>query len=67
MDETKTELMPGNFGKDCIENGEHFDEKGERLECLCDECDYMICFLVMEGYDDCDECEAVCCPIKRKK
>ncbi len=36
-------------------NGEHFNEEGERIECLCDECYYMICCLVMKGYDNCDD------------
>ena len=30
-----------NGGKDCIGNGEHVDENGELIECMCDECDYL--------------------------
>ena len=66
MDGSKIELMPGNFGRDCMGNGEHFNEEGERIECLCDECDYMICCLVMKGYDNCDDCKALICPRKQK-
>ena len=35
IDVTGTELTPGNFGRDCLGNGEH-----EGVECCCDECDY---------------------------
>ena len=48
IDITGIELTPGNGGKDCLGNGEHVDEKGNLIECCCDECDYLICCL--EGY-----------------
>ncbi len=43
-------LTPGNMGKDCMGNGEHFDKSGQLLECCCDECDYLMCCTYM--YDD---------------
>ena len=36
IDVTGTILIPGNGGKDCPGNG-------EKIECCCDECDYMLC------------------------
>lgn len=40
------DFVPGNYGEDCPFNGECYDEKGDLIECCCDECDYMIdCFL----------------------
>ena len=55
MDESKIELMPANYGRDCIGNGKHKNEEGKIIECLCDECDYMICCLIMKGFDDCSQ------------
>ena len=43
IDITGIELTPGNGGKDCKGNGNHFDENGKLYECCCDECDYMLC------------------------
>ena len=43
IDVTKIRLTPGNRGEDCMGNGKHFDDKGELLECCCDECDYLMC------------------------
>jgi len=49
IDITGTLLTPGNFGKDCLGNGEHDD-----IECCCDECDYLIC---CTNYNKlCDRC-----------
>ena len=41
IDVTGIKLTPGNEGKDCDGNGEHYDENGNLIECLCDECDYL--------------------------
>lgn len=50
IDVTGIELTPGNFGKYCLGNGTHFDEKGKLLECCCDECGYMMeCFSKYPG------------------
>ncbi len=38
----KIQLSPGNYGKDCLGNGKHFDNKGELIECECDECNFML-------------------------
>ncbi len=43
IDVTGTILTPGNHGKDCLGNGEHFDEDGDPYDLCCDECDYMMC------------------------
>ena len=42
FDVTGIELTPGNGGINCLENGEHFDANGNRIECCCDECDYFL-------------------------
>ena len=39
IDITGIELIPGNNGNDCPGNGEHYDKKGKRIDCCCDECD----------------------------
>ena len=40
VDVTGTELIPGNFGRDCPGNGEH-----RNIECCCEECNYYLrCF-----------------------
>ncbi len=48
IDITGVVLTPGNFGKDCFGNGEHIDEKGNLIECCCDECDYMLFVFLKE-------------------
>ena len=52
IDITGIELTPGNNGKDCLGNGHHFDENGKPIECCCDECDYLLCCLSEEDYED---------------
>lgn len=41
-DITGTELIPGNCGLNCPGNGFH-----EEHPCCCDECDYMMCCLII--------------------
>ncbi len=48
-------LTPGNEGKDCLGNGNHFDENGVSIECCCDECNYAECCLPNDFYDYHDE------------
>ena len=44
IDYYNIELTPSVGGKDCLGNGEKFDENGEKIDCCCDECDhFMIC------------------------
>ena len=62
IDVTGIELTPGEGGKYCAGNGEHIDENGILLECCCDECDYMICCLIMKCYEKCRECSDDLCP-----
>ena len=54
IDINGTILTPGDFGENCLGNGEHLDEKGNLIECCCDECDYMICCNSVEN--DCSNC-----------
>ena len=42
IDVTGIELTPSNNGEHCLGNGEHVDEKGNLIECCCDECDYFL-------------------------
>ena len=51
IDITGIELIPGNSGKDCPGNGEHYDENGELIECCCDECDFYLCCIGEEEYE----------------
>ncbi|MDO4811065.1 MAG: hypothetical protein Q3985_03875 [Eubacteriales bacterium] len=61
VDVTGICLTPGYGGADCPGNGKHFDASGNRLECCCDECNYMICcFYQMQ----CDTCTDSDCPRK---
>ena len=77
IDVTGIELTPGNGGKDCKGNGIHFDENGNRYECCCDECDYMLCCIDedwgwgvshfiesndMDSLQDCKTCKDTECP-----
>lgn len=62
IDVTGIELTPGNGGLECLGNGEHFDEFGERIECCCDECDYMMCCFYMENLNECKNCNDRFCP-----
>ena len=36
-------LKPGNLGRDCMQNGEHFNADGKQIECGCEKCDYYLC------------------------
>jgi len=54
-------LTPGNAGRDCLGNGEHYGPDGKRITSCCDECDYLIC--CTKDDDElsgkiCDECFA---------
>lgn len=40
-------LKPGNCGRNCPGNGEHFDENGNKIECCCDECNFLM--LCLDG------------------
>lgn len=57
-------LFPGNFGKECIGNGEHTDNKGDIIPLCCDECDYILCCI--EDSPDCLNCNDYACPRKIK-
>ena len=61
-DVTGIVLFPGNFGKDCLGNGEHFDSSGNRIPICCDECEYALCCI--ETNLDCDKCDEIKCPRK---
>ncbi len=57
-------LAPGNIGKDCVFNGEHYDEKGNIIPICCDESDYLMCCI--EEEKDCYSCSVVSCPNKKR-
>ena len=57
IDITGTILTPGNYGNDCLGNGEH-----EGIECCCDECAYMLCCLQEHYPSRCPTCNDVDCP-----
>lgn len=60
-DITGIELTPGNYGQDCMGNGEHYDEKGNIIECCCDECNYLKCCFDRDYLRDCLECNDMNC------
>ena len=57
IDITGTIITPGNCGDVCLGNGLHDD-----IECCCDECDYMICYLETHDPKDCLRCKDKRCP-----
>lgn len=59
--------MPGNSGKDCLYNGLHADANGNAIECMCDECDYLMCCVKFGGYPNCDTCKDAQCPRVNQK
>ena len=71
IDITGVELTPGNGGRDCLGNGEHYDNDGKIIECCCDECNYYLCCferdyhkgLYNEDYEKmCKTCDEFDCP-----
>ncbi len=64
IDVTGIILTPGNFGRDCLGNGSHYDENGNPLECCCDECNYMLCCLREDFAHHCKTCTETGCPRK---
>jgi len=56
-------IFPGNFGRDCLYDGEHFDENGIPIEICCDECNYLLCCIKETNCKDCNDDE---CPRKQK-
>lgn len=63
-DITNIVLLPGNYGKDCVGNGDHTDEKGNLILCCCDACDYMQCCLTEHYEAMCKTCTDTLCPRK---
>lgn len=57
VDITGTPLTPGNFGKDCLGNGER-----EGIEICCDECDYYLCCIEENYQHSCTICDDKECP-----
>ena len=56
-------LFPGNNGKDCLGNGEHYDKNGKLIPICCDECNYFLCCI---GETNCEKCKDKDCPRKLK-
>ena len=67
FDVSGVELIPGNNGRDCPGNGEHFDEAGNEIECCCDECDYFMCCLDTHDRKLCRTCTDDACPRAKGK
>ncbi len=65
VDVTGTILTPGNCGKDCLGNGEHYNRRGEIIECCCDECDYFLCCADDFDMRKCELCTDKFCTRKR--
>ncbi len=53
----KIELMPGNNGQDCPGNGTVWG-----IECLCDECDFLMCCVPEYSPNGCEGCNNKYCP-----
>ena len=67
IDITGIILTPGNHGLDCLGNGANTDAKGNKIECCCDECDYLLC-CAEEGFPRiCVICPDSDCPEKSSK
>jgi len=62
VDVTGTILIPGNNGRDCPGNGEHFDKNGELIGICCDECDFYICCITENIREKCMLCNHKECP-----
>ena len=62
IDVTGTALTLGNYGKDCLGNGSHFDAEGNLIECCCDECIYFMCCFGGEDSEKCKCCNNRDCP-----
>ncbi len=65
IDVTGTILTPGNHGKDCLGNGEHFDKDGKPIICCCDECDYLKCCTSENWESNCNNCAEENCTRKK--
>lgn len=62
IDPSGVRLTPGNFGKDCLGNGKHLTKRGKRIECCCDECDYLLCCADESYSQKCAACAEKNCP-----
>lgn len=59
-------LTPGNCGRDCLGNGEHYDKKNRLIECCCNECDFAVCCLESHNDSECINCNIIQCPRAEK-
>lgn len=62
LDVTGIELWPGMKGINCPGNGEYVDENGNKIECCCDACDYIMCCLETHPSEECKTCTDAQCP-----
>ena len=62
IDITGIPLTPGKNGTDCLGNGQHYDNQGRKIECCCDECDYMLCCWEIHNPSECESCKDITCP-----
>ena len=54
--------IPGDGGKLCRYNGRHYSVFGNKIECECDGCEYILCCVEMVGREKCGRCRDVVCP-----
>ena len=66
-DVTGIKLTPGNNGEDCLGDGRHYDKKGNKIECCCDGCAYLICCTKPEYKALCKDCTEFLCPRCKNK
>lgn len=62
IDVTGIILTPGNGGIDCLGTGEHIDKDGNLIECCCDECDYLLCCVTKDFWNECRYSTDLDCP-----
>ena len=62
MEHGDAELWPGRRGERCPGNG-----KTKGIECLCDECDFMLCCLDTHDDAECINCTTPNCPRREKQ
>lgn len=66
LDITGIELTPGKCGDNCLGNGNRLNEIGQRIECCCDECAYMVCCQESHCEDECLSCNDEFCPRSKR-
>ena len=60
------DLFPGNFGIDCMYDGNKKNSEGQLIPCCCDQCDYYLRCEDPFWQAQCRECSDFDCPRKNK-